>query len=128
MKKSGKINRLWLFTNAYKNHAKRVISLLGIGDLFDGLTYCDYSQNDLICKPMKECYDRALFEAGVTNYDNCYFVDDSAINVKAAVELGFKKVIHFIERDEDLTNTVEGSLLIRDILQLPKVLPELFTK
>lgn len=129
LRESGKVDRLWLFTNAYKNHAKRVIALLGIGDLFDGMTFCDYAQDDLVCKPMKQSFDKALYEAGITKYENCYFVDDSTINVKAAVELGFKKVIHFIERDEDLkTSSIEGSLLIRDILELPKVLPDLFTK
>ncbi len=128
LRESGTVDRLWLFTNAYKNHAKRVISLLGIGDLFDGLTYCDYGEDSLVCKPMKESFDKAMYEAGVTKYENCYFVDDSSSNIKTAVELGFKKVVLFLERDEDLKNTVEGSLLIRDILELPKVLPELFTK
>jgi pyrimidine and pyridine-specific 5'-nucleotidase len=28
--------RLWLFTNAYINHGKRVVKLLGVDDLFDG--------------------------------------------------------------------------------------------
>lgn len=128
LKESGTVTRLWLFTNAYKNHAKRVIALLGIGDLFDGLSYCDYSQDSLVCKPMKESFDKAMYEAGVTKYENCYFVDDSSANVKTAVGLGFKKVVHFLERDEDLENGIDGSLLIRDILELPKVLPELFTK
>ncbi|KAG7421455.1 Suppressor of disruption of TFIIS [Fusarium oxysporum f. sp. rapae] len=36
--------RLWLLTNAYVNHGKRVVRLLGVDDLFEGLTYCDYSQ------------------------------------------------------------------------------------
>jgi|SRR5579862_8872624 len=31
----GKV-RLWLFTNAYINHGKRVVKLLGVDDLFDG--------------------------------------------------------------------------------------------
>ena len=29
--------RLWLFTNAYVNHGKRVVRLLGVDDLFDGV-------------------------------------------------------------------------------------------
>lgn len=31
--------RLWLFTNAYVNHGRRVVKLLGIDDLFDGKQY-----------------------------------------------------------------------------------------
>jgi len=28
--------KLWLFTNAYVNHGRRVVKLLGIDDLFEG--------------------------------------------------------------------------------------------
>jgi pyrimidine and pyridine-specific 5'-nucleotidase len=31
--------RLWLFTNAYANHGKRVVRLLGVDDLFDGVLF-----------------------------------------------------------------------------------------
>ncbi|KAL5618056.1 hypothetical protein FOVSG1_000278 [Fusarium oxysporum f. sp. vasinfectum] len=41
--------RLWLLTNAYVNHGKRVVRLLGVDDLFEGLTYCDYSQIPFVC-------------------------------------------------------------------------------
>src|SRR5437763_16819832 len=29
--------KLWLFTNAYINHAKRVVKLLGVEDCFEGI-------------------------------------------------------------------------------------------
>ena len=60
IKESSKFDYFWLVTNAYKNHALRVISFLGIGDLFDGLTYCDYSKDPIICKPMPEYFTTAL--------------------------------------------------------------------
>ncbi|KKA18659.1 Uncharacterized protein T310_7379 [Rasamsonia emersonii CBS 393.64] len=41
--------KLWLLTNAYVTHAKRVVRLLGVDDLFEGITYCDYSQPQLVC-------------------------------------------------------------------------------
>lgn len=127
LKESGKVERLWLFTNAYKNHGKRVIQLLGIGDLFDGLTYCDYSQQDLICKPDAKMFYKALKEAnGGESFKNHYFIDDSTPNIETSTSLGFGKSIHFIERDEDLGKTPEGAILLRDILDLPKVVPELF--
>ena len=126
LRSSGSIDRMWLFTNAYKNHGERVISLLGIGDMFDGLWYCDYAQDDLICKPNANAFHSALELAGGTDFSNCYFVDDSADNIRTAMGLGFKKAIHFVERDEDLGKTPEGALLIRDILDLPEVVPELF--
>ncbi|CCH40557.1 hypothetical protein BN7_90 [Wickerhamomyces ciferrii] len=127
LKKTGKIDRLWLFTNAYKNHAKRVISLLGIGDLFDGLTYCDYSETSLICKPMESSFEKAMKEANVSNPQNCYFVDDSNSNIETSIKLGFKKNILLLETDDDLVKRkVEGSIIIKNILELRDVVPELF--
>lgn len=66
--------RIWLFTNAYVNHAKRVVRLLGIDDLFDGLTFCDYSQQPLICKPHPDMYRKGMEEAGAESVNDCYFV------------------------------------------------------
>jgi pyrimidine and pyridine-specific 5'-nucleotidase len=66
--------RLHLFTNAYVNHAKRVTRLLGVDDLFGGMTYCDYSAEKLLCKPSIEMYDKAMREAKATNPSDCYFV------------------------------------------------------
>jgi pyrimidine and pyridine-specific 5'-nucleotidase len=67
---------MWLFTNAYVNHGKRVVRLLGVEDLFDGLTYCDYSTNPILCKPQKAMYEKAMREAGVEKPEDCYFVGE----------------------------------------------------
>ena len=66
--------RLWLLTNAYVNHGKRVVRLLGVEDLFEGLTYCDYSQVPFVCKPHKEMFDKAMREAGISDASRCYFI------------------------------------------------------
>ena len=66
--------RLWLLTNAYVNHAKRVIKLLQVDDLFEGVTYCDYGKMPLICKPSQDMYEKAEIEAGVPSSAQCYFV------------------------------------------------------
>lgn len=131
LKKSEKVDKLWLFTNAFKNHGLRVIHLLGLGDIFDGLTYCDYNSFPLTCKPMEGSFQKALREAGGIHPSNAYFVDDSEINVKAAQELGWKKAIHYVEMDEDMPSDLEtypskGISLIRDITEIEKVCPELF--
>lgn len=65
---------MWLLTNAYVNHAKRVLRLLGIEDLFEGLTYCNYAEQPLICKPDPRMYQRAMDDAGVEKVQDCYFV------------------------------------------------------
>lgn len=64
----------WLFTNAYITHGNRVVKLLGVEDLFEGITYCDYGQKTLICKPHAEMYEKAETEAGAESVERCYFV------------------------------------------------------
>lgn len=66
--------RLWLFTNAYITHGKRVVKLLQVDDLFEGMTYCDYGSEKFYCKPRAEMFDKAMKEAGVKSNKNCYFV------------------------------------------------------
>ena len=65
---------LWLLTNAYVTHAKRVVRLLQIEDIFEGLTYCDYNQRPLICKPQLEMFQKAMRDAGVDHVEECFFV------------------------------------------------------
>ena len=66
--------KLWLFTNAYVTHGKRVVRTLGIEDLFEGITYSDYARPPLICKPDPRSYARAMREAGVKESKDCFFV------------------------------------------------------
>lgn len=131
MKKSGKIKRLWLFTNAYKNHALRVIHLLGIGDLFDGLSYCNYNEFPLSCKPMEKAFNKAFIESGASNKENIYFIDDSEMNVKAARKFNWGKIIQYVELDSDLPKDLNtypalNIHIIRSILDIRKICPELF--
>ena len=65
---------MWLFTNAYVTHGKRVVGLLGIDDLFDGMTFCDYGQQPLICKPHPQMFKKAMREASVDKVEDCFFV------------------------------------------------------
>lgn len=118
--------KLWLFTNAYVNHGKRVVKLLGIDDLFEGITYCDYAQRDLICKPKHGAFANALRDAQAVP-EKSYYVDDSYINIKAAhdVEHWFK-TIHYVDPDDPVPEPQAGDFVIRDILDLPLVIPELF--
>lgn len=68
--------KLWLLTNAYVTHGKRVVTLLGIDDLFEGITYCDYDAENLICKPDPAMYKKAEVQAGAPSTDKCYFVGE----------------------------------------------------
>ncbi|ODV59526.1 nucleotidase, partial [Ascoidea rubescens DSM 1968] len=120
--------KLWLFTNAYKNHALKVISLLGIADLFDGLTYCDYAQENFLCKPYKMMFLKAINDSGVVNsQENAYFIDDSRLNCLKAKEYNFfKKVFHLIEDESEYNDCADNCILIKDIHDLTTVVPELF--
>ena len=66
--------KMWLFTNAYVTHGKRVVKLLGVEDMFEGLTFCDYAAEKLICKPHDESFQKAMDDAGITDHKQCYFV------------------------------------------------------
>lgn len=68
--------KLWLFTNAYINHARRVVRLLEVGDYFEGVTYCDYNAIPLVCKPHTAMYKKAMKEAGVEDFQDCFFVGE----------------------------------------------------
>lgn len=131
LRKSGAVDKLWLFTNAYKNHGIRCVKLLGIADLFDGITYCNYAQHDtLICKPDVRAYEKAKLESGLGDYKNSWFVDDSGNNINRGLELGMRKCVHLVEDsvDEILGKTPAGSIVIKEITDLPKAVPELFKK
>jgi len=81
--------KLWLFTNAYVTHGKRVVRILGIDDQFEGITYCDYGASPMLCKPDERVYVKAMKEAGVKDWKDCFFVDDSAANCAKAEKLGW---------------------------------------
>lgn len=89
----------WLFTNAYVNHGRRVVKLLGVEDMFEGITYCDYGAKHFTCKPHKQKFAEAQRDAGATSVEQCFFVDDSALNCKAAHELGWTTA-HYVEAGE----------------------------
>lgn len=116
--------KLWLFTNAYKNHGNRVIKLLKLEGIFDGMTFCDYAERPLICKPKSAMFAKAMKEAGVSDKNKCYYVDDSSLNCDAAVRIGWKHTIHFTEN----TPSTSGDSQIDSLWELPEVVPELFNK
>jgi pyrimidine and pyridine-specific 5'-nucleotidase len=68
--------RLWLLTNAYVNHGRRVVRLLEVGDFFEGITFCDYAALPLVCKPHPDMFDKAMREAGVERVEDCFFVGE----------------------------------------------------
>ena len=119
--------RLWLFTNAYVHHARRVVRLLGVDDLFDGITYCDYASPPLLCKPAPAMYAKAMREACVTDCRDVYFVDDSALNAKAGKLFGWRTA-HLVEPCEVAPPEPVADYQIESLYELPSIFGELFKK
>ena len=107
--------KLWLFTNGYVTHAKRVVRLLGVEDQFEGITFCDYSRVPLVAKPHDEIFDKAERQAGApSGGGGCYFVDDSRLNCTAARARGWEVVWKVEEGD----NPPEGEKELRWVKKL----------
>ncbi|KAI1116925.1 Haloacid dehalogenase-like hydrolase-domain-containing protein [Nemania sp. NC0429] len=117
--------KLWLLTNAYVNHARRVIKLLQVEDLFEGLTYCNYSEIPFLCKPQPAMFAKAMREAGVERPEDCYFVDDSYANCAAAQKLGWTTA-HLVEEGVPVPETQASNFQIRHLEELRIAFPHLF--
>lgn len=129
--------RLFVFTNAGLQHALRVLCLLQVDSLFEGICYCDYTEPRFPAKPDRLAFERAERHAGISPNQRqsasqcdgsiCYFADDAEVNVKSAVECGWKAV----HVKEELTAAEENPKrpwpIARSIKQLPEVFPELFS-
>ena len=79
--------RKFIFTNADRNHAGRVLNRLGIGDCFSGII--DILDISPYCKPMPEAFAIAMRLAEVSSANECLFIDDGINNLLAARSLGF---------------------------------------
>lgn len=110
---------LWVFTNSDRPHAERVLSILGIKDLFDGIS--DVYALDFHNKPTPEAYRRTLALAGNPAPEKCVMFDDLVPNIIAAQEMGFYAVL--VSED---TSHNKANLQIQDLLELPSKMPELW--
>ncbi|KIW08970.1 pyrimidine 5'-nucleotidase, variant [Verruconis gallopava] len=117
----------WLFTNAYVTHGRRVVRLLGVEKYFEGLTYCDYAapEGRIIAKPSREMFAKAMREAGVEDMKDCFFVDDSYMNVKAAASLGWTAV-HLLYPSQPRPPTPASEYQIQNLQELRKIFPQFF--
>ncbi|KIW63393.1 pyrimidine 5'-nucleotidase [Phialophora macrospora] len=117
--------KLWLFTNAHITHGRRVVRLLGIDDLFEGITYCDYARVPLVPKPMSAMFAKAESEARVGPYTRVYFVDDSYLNCRAAYARGWTNTVHLVEAGVPDPPEKASKYQISDLSQLLDLFPEL---
>ncbi len=79
-----------ILTNADARHARRVLDILGVSDLFTRIfdvVYFDYQ-----CKPARAVYER-LLSALPARGDECALVDDAERNLLPAQQLGIHTIL-----------------------------------
>ena len=76
----------FVFTNADRFHAIRVLKLLEIYQSFDGII--DVLDVQPYCKPEPEAFEKAFMMIGLDNPSEAIFLDDNPDNVSAAHEMG----------------------------------------
>ncbi|KAI0030704.1 pyrimidine 5-nucleotidase [Vararia minispora EC-137] len=131
--------RVWALTNAYKPHAERVLRILQLDGLVDGLIYCDYAQPNFSCKPEREYYEQAMRTAHISDPSKILFVDDSRTNVLGARAVGWTRSVHFCERGlkaveggqpkvigNDVTKDGDDVMEVSSLQQLRKVWKDIF--
>ncbi|KAL9615416.1 MAG: hypothetical protein Q9167_000094 [Letrouitia subvulpina] len=117
--------KLWLFTNAHITHGQRVVRLLGVDDLFEGMTFCDYRKLPFIYKPQAEMFEKAEEEAGALSAKDCYFVDDSELNCRYAHARGWNTA-HLLETGIPDPAEKAAMYQIRDLEELRDIFPHFF--
>ena len=109
--------RKFIFTNADRYHAGRVLNALGVADQFLGIV--DVRTAGMSPKPDPASYEAALQTAGFPEPARCMMVDDLPKNLKTAKELSFTTVLvggnnsdgfidHHVEKIEDLGMVLEN--------------------
>lgn len=100
-----------IFTNADIHHARRVLSVLGLNDLFE--TVIDVNSIAPYCKPMPESFQIAMQAAGESDPNKCVMIDDINRTTKAAKAQGLFSILYnesFSEGDADAHLTDWGQL------------------
>lgn len=110
----------WIFTNADDEHANRVLDYLYLSDCFDGII--DVKAIDFACKPELVAYQRALTLSGNPDPQGCVLLDDAALNLITAREMGFTTVL--VNSNDHFHQAAVHT--IPELSVLPDVMPELW--
>ncbi len=105
-----------IFTNASLEHARRVVSHLGLNGLFEKII--DIQSISPYCKPMPAAFQKAFELAGIQSPEECIMIDDSTSNLRVAREMGMFAV-HL--GAEDRADGADASIV--SLLDLPSVVP-----
>jgi pyrimidine 5'-nucleotidase len=111
---------LWVFTNADRHHAERVLGKLGIADLFTGIV--DLIALNFVVKPNPKAYQSALEMAGERDPGKCVLFDDLLPNLITAKKLGFTTSL--VGKNGQPTQAVDFHL--ETLYDLEKTMPGLW--
>lgn len=107
-----------IFTNADRNHARRVLRVLDLEDCFDLII--DILDMSPYCKPMPEAFRLALRKANDPEPASCVLIDDMPANLATARWLGFYTI-----RVGDVTPALQYHTAVMRLNDLSAVLDNL---
>jgi putative hydrolase of the HAD superfamily len=81
-----------IFTNADSAHADRVLTVLGLRDLFTGIV--DVNAIAPYCKPMPESFQIAMRAACESDPSKCVMIDDLPNTTRAARKAGLFSILY----------------------------------
>jgi len=84
--------RNFIFTNADVPHARRVLAVLGLDDLFE--TVVDVNAVAPYCKPMPESFAIAMDLADEPDPRKCVMIDDLPRTTRAALSVGMASLLY----------------------------------
>jgi putative hydrolase of the HAD superfamily len=104
-----------IFTNADSHHADRVLTALGLRDLFE--TIVDVNTIAPYCKPMPESFQIAMKIANESDASKCVMIDDINRTTRAAKEQGLFSILYNNKFTDD-----DADAQLRDWSQLTEIL------
>lgn len=108
-------SRKLIFTNADSNHARRVLTALDLGDLFEHIV--DIHAVAPYCKPMPQSFAIAQELADEPDPRKCVVIDDLPRTTRAALEAGMASLLYGTEE-----LTPDASASFKDWIHLPILL------
>jgi putative hydrolase of the HAD superfamily len=107
--------RKLIFTNADVHHARRVLTVLQLDDLFDGIV--DVNAVAPYCKPMPESFAIAQDIADEPDPRKCVMIDDLPRTTRTALDVGMASLLYGTDQP-----TPDASGVFTDWTHLPILL------
>ena len=104
-----------IFTNADVSHARRVLALLQLDDLFEAIV--DVNAVSPYCKPMPESFAIAMDLADEPDPRKCVMIDDLPRTTRAALNVGMASLLYGCDEP-----TADASGVFTDWTHLPILL------